>query len=214
MKETIYTIPINDAFDEPSGCPMCRLNNALERDALEYVMGAAMMEPDVRIQTNKLGFCAEHFSDMLAMGKRLPLALMLESYLKEQRKTIERAENNPASTCFVCARVDEFMSAYRRNLYYIWGEDEAFRAKLARAELCFPHLGELLEGAKASLKRKPLEEFRKSLINTANKQLDVLTPMVSTFCKSFDHRFASEPLGEAKTAIEQTIAWLTGEPRE
>ena len=59
MKETIYTIPINEAFEAKCGCPLCTLRRKLERDSVEYIMGAAMMEPDVRIETNKRGFALQ-----------------------------------------------------------------------------------------------------------------------------------------------------------
>ena len=81
MAEQLYTIPINEAFDVKEGCPLCRLRHQLEEQSLSYIMGAAMMEPDVRIVTNQLGFCRRHFHRMLGMGNRLSLALMLESHL-------------------------------------------------------------------------------------------------------------------------------------
>lgn len=211
MKETIYTIPINDAFDEPDGCPMCRLHSKLENDALEYVMGAAMMEPDVRIQTNKLGFCGTHFGRMMKMGNRLPLALVLESYLIEQRAKLEKyGGGNPAATCFVCDRKDGYMAAYYRNLIYIWQTDSAFKDKFIKAKLCFQHIGAMLDISAEHLKRKQLEEFRKAILKSAYNKLDELSPKVSAFCRSFDHRFSGQDLGDAKTAIEQTVAWLTG----
>ena len=211
MKETIYTIPINDAFDDPNGCPLCRLFAKLESDALEYVMGAAMMEPDVRIRTNRLGFCPGHFESMLNMNKRLPLGLILESYLLEQRKTLDKSSGNPAATCFVCDRRDGYMSAYYRNLLYIWQTDSGFKAKFESAKLCFPHVGALLDVSGQYLKRRQLEAFRQTVAASAYARLDELSPKVSAFCKSFDHRFAGQDLGDAKTALEQSIAWLTGQ---
>jgi hypothetical protein len=210
MKETIYTIPINDAFDDPNGCPLCRLHAKLESDALEYVMGAAMMEPDVRIQTNKLGFCHKHFENMAAMGKRLPLGLILESHLIELRQSLEKSVGNPAATCFVCDRKDGYMSAYYRNLLYIWQIDAGFRYKLEKAKICFPHIGALLDVSNLHLKRKQLHDFRNVVSAKAYGRLDELSIKISAFCKSFDHRFSEQDLGDAKTAIEQTVAWLAG----
>ena len=88
MKETIYTIPINEAFDRRDGCPMCELSRNLERSSLDYIMGAAMMEPDVRIKTNEQGFCGRHLQIMLGEKNKLALALMLESHLPELDKTV------------------------------------------------------------------------------------------------------------------------------
>ena len=86
MAETIYTIPINEAFDKAEEserpiCPFCELYDMLENNALEAVMGAAMMEPDIRIETNKHGFCRGHFNKIYEKGNRLGLALILESHI-------------------------------------------------------------------------------------------------------------------------------------
>ncbi|GHU94012.1 hypothetical protein FACS1894208_04390 [Clostridia bacterium] len=206
MKETIYTIPINEAFELRDGtCPVCRLREALERDALEYVMGAAMMEPDVRQETNRKGFCKHHLSGMMARGNRLSLALIIESYLLEQAEHIKRYDPN---SCFVCERLDGFMAAYIRNIYYICENDDKFVEKLQKSRLCYPHTGQLLAGADKNMKRKTADDLKKLLVKMAEERFSELTPLVSAFCKSFDHRFADLPLGDAKTAVEQTAAWL------
>ena len=83
MRESIYTIPLNDIFEVEDGCPLCRMRRLLENRCVEYIMGAAMMEPDVRIETNRYGFCQEHFSVMLKQKNRLSLALMIETHLDE-----------------------------------------------------------------------------------------------------------------------------------
>ena len=86
--EQIYTIPVNEAFEacaaagEPT-CPFCSLYNKYENDEIDLILGASMMEPDIRKKTNEAGFCRTHFDMMLAYSKRLPLALILESHLAE-----------------------------------------------------------------------------------------------------------------------------------
>ena len=92
-KESIFTIPINEAFDftrdeSVCECPICLMYYALENNELERITGAAMMEPDVRILTNKQGFCSRHLDSMLSIDKKLPVGLMFESLLAEQTKTI------------------------------------------------------------------------------------------------------------------------------
>ena len=86
--EQIYTIPVNEAFEESAadascGCPFCRLFNKLEDDELDLILGASMMEPDVRIQTNREGFCRTHYDMMFVRKNRLGMALTLESHLAE-----------------------------------------------------------------------------------------------------------------------------------
>ena len=51
--EQIYTIPVNETFDEcrndkSLGCPFCRLYKKLEANEVDLILGASMMEPDVR----------------------------------------------------------------------------------------------------------------------------------------------------------------------
>ena len=97
MKESIYTIPISEVFEPKCGCPICRLHDMLESRCVEYIMGAAMMEPDIRMQTNEKGFCADHYKMMLAKQNRLSLALILESHLAEVKKEGYKAINKKAS---------------------------------------------------------------------------------------------------------------------
>lgn len=56
MRYDITNIPVGEIFEEKDGCPICRLRNKLEQRAVEYITGAAMMEPDIRMETNRLGF--------------------------------------------------------------------------------------------------------------------------------------------------------------
>ncbi|OLA60932.1 MAG: hypothetical protein BHW37_01510 [Firmicutes bacterium CAG:272_52_7] len=94
MSEKIYTIPVNEAFeacaeDKSRGCPFCRLYNKLEADETDLILGASMMEPDVRIKTNEKGFCATHFQMLLSGKNRLGLGLMLESHTEQLKKELE-----------------------------------------------------------------------------------------------------------------------------
>ena len=76
--EQIYTIPVNEAFDlakekalgegaeKTPICPLCHLRETLNEGELERILGAAMMEPDVRIETNREGFCGMPADPVLA----------------------------------------------------------------------------------------------------------------------------------------------------
>ena len=55
-----------------------------------------MMEPDVRVETNRLGFCAEHFNQILARGSRLSVALILESLLQTVHDQVFPGGESPA----------------------------------------------------------------------------------------------------------------------
>ena len=92
--EQIYTIPVNEAFeasrdDASCGCPMCAIYRKLEENELDLILGASMMEPDVRIKTNEQGFCRLHYDLMFVRKNRLGMALTLESHLKELQDDIK-----------------------------------------------------------------------------------------------------------------------------
>ena len=83
MKDDITSIPISEVFEPKDGCPVCRLRDMLEDRSVTYITGAAMMEPDVRIETNKAGFCRHHYGQMLGKGKKLTVALIMQSHLAQ-----------------------------------------------------------------------------------------------------------------------------------
>ena len=122
MREHIYTIPVTEAFsDQKDHCPFCALAEKLERDELELILGASMMEPEIRRETNEHGFCSRHFRKMFGMKNRLGLALMLESHLESLKKevktgnifsrdiaakSVDRIEKL-SKTCYVCFRFED-----------------------------------------------------------------------------------------------------------
>ena len=139
MKETIVTIPINDLFAPKDGCPLCRMERMLEQQYCEFVTGDAMMEPSVRVETNKKGFCHRHFSRMTQVGQKLPNALILESHLieildkhlpkkpgKPDKKALEGL-GEMLSSCYVCDRVDRDMHHLMATVFAEWAKDGAFR---------------------------------------------------------------------------------------
>ncbi len=231
MKEVIYTIPINDAYDVKCGCPVCRLERQLEKESLEYIMGAAMMEPDIRIETNKSGFCQKHFADMLGMKNRLSLTLMLQSYLAEllsegvpekcdgiSKKDFEKiSEKLTRSTngCFVCERVSEKLALYARNIVYIWQSTPEFREKTRAQEyFCPRHLALLTETAKSIVPRKNFPEFCADHFLSTRKILENLSDEVTRFCNSYNYLYRDIPLGEARLAAEHTIDFLGGDMKD
>lgn len=222
MQETVYTIPINEAFENPCGCPMCRLSTKLERDALEYVMGAAMMEPDVRIATNKSGFCRRHLDGMLGMKNRLGLSLILQTHLSEVREKgmpqkgllgmpdcekAARALSKTVDSCFVCRRVEQFMEHYYRNLFHMWESSGEFRDKYNGAEyLCLPHLYELLARGAGAIAKKKQPDFVRDSLAIAARHLDGLQADVDAFCKSFEYQNAGIPLTDGQKRAAERVA--------
>ena len=235
MAEQLYTIPINEAFEEYDGCPMCRLRHKLEAQSLQYIMGAAMMEPDIRIVTNRLGFCRTHFHRMLGMGNRLSLALMLESHLQEVQNTLPQPqEKKPgklgrikkydgdspapellsrARSCYVCARVADFEKKYISNVIYIYKKDPDFPKKLENQPyFCLEHAGLLLQEGQKSLSEADYLAFSHTILTLTQSHLEALKKNVTAFCRSFDHENAGKPLDEStKLSVEAAVAFLSGD---
>ena len=90
MKEKIYTIPVTEAFEQDCECPMCLMEEKLEKEAVEYTLGPSMMEPDSRVETNKNGFCHKHFEMLHNLQQnRLALGLVIDTHLVEQNTRIQ-----------------------------------------------------------------------------------------------------------------------------
>ena len=82
MKEQLYTIPLNDAMNAHDECPFCFIERSVEQDLLDFVLGSgsSYMESDVREQTDKAGFCRNHFKKMFDYGNTLGNAWILKTH--------------------------------------------------------------------------------------------------------------------------------------
>ena len=231
--ETIYTIPVNEAFekvreDNLCTCPFCLMYNRLEDNELDLILGASMMEPDVRIKTNELGFCDEHFSLMFERGKRLPLALMLESHLDHIAgeidtgkgslfvgmkadgavKTLDKLEKS----CYICDRIENNFSHMIETAALLWENDEKFREKVAATPFfCLKHYGRFVKAARDRLDKKNFGDFYKAVSEIEMKYFTTLRGDVSWFCKKFDYRYENEPWGDAKDSPERAKKFLCGD---
>ena len=233
--ERIYTIPVNEAFDasvsDPAcGCPICALYRKLEEDELDLILGGSMMEPDVRIRTNELGFCGTHFDKLFTRKNRLGLALILESHLEEVRSrmaarglggllagraaTVSEATGKLAGSCYICERIEHNLSGMLATVALLYEEDMAFRKKVvAQPFFCLPHLHRLLVTGKANLPKKLYADFARDVQAPVDRYLEALSGDVSWFCKKFDYRYGDEPWYNAKDAVERAIAFLSGAER-
>lgn len=164
MKEKIYTIPVNEAYDVDCECPLCHLEKQLEQEAIDYALGAAMMEPDYRTESNEKGYCNKHYREMFKRPNKLSLALVLDTHLEEIRKKLLKFEKSAKSLekssgglfkksgaaevsanisaelaktedgCMICQKINNTMERYIDVLLYMWAADEAFKAKFDKSK--------------------------------------------------------------------------------
>ncbi len=226
MRDDITSIPISEVFEPRDGCPICRLRNLLEDRVVDYITGAAMMEPDVRQETNKLGFCIDHFQMMMKRRNRLGVALILESHLEEMEKQIfngvpllgksskkqAKSARESVCTCFVCNQVNWAMERMLATICRLWENERDFRALFEQQPaLCLPHFSQLIETATANMSKKEISYFAKAASEICQSSLKELRSDVSHFIKMFDYRNNQEGAdwGNSKDSIERSVWWLT-----
>ncbi len=224
MREDICTIPISEAFEENDGCPICRMYKTVEERITEYIMGAAMMEPDIRMETNRLGFCEKHLVKMYSRRGKLQLALMLETHTKELHSSVfkkgiitpksnksEKAEVRRC-TCFVCDKIDWGFKRMTDTIYRTFETDRDFRDIFARQDMfCLEHYSMLTSGSKKKMKRYG-SEFTSLLEEKTGNYLLSLSADLKKYCSMYDYRNsgADADWGNSKDSIERTIEFLTG----
>lgn len=224
MRNDICTIPISDAFEINDGCPICRMRKTVEERIIEYIMGAAMMEPDVRIETNRLGFCGRHLNKMTERRGRLQLALILESHTKELHNKIfksplvsnaKRAENTNKrlSTCFVCEKIEWGFERMIDTIYRTYEADRDFRQMFDNQDVfCIEHYRLLTGGCSKKNMRRYGDEFLNTLKEKAGNYLLSLNEDLKKYCSMYDYRNNGETdWGTSRDSVERTIAFLTGE---
>lgn len=233
MKEELYTIPVNDAFQTACECPICAMRDTLEQNAVEYTMGPSYMEDDVRMETDRMGFCQRHMIQISEQNNKLGLALVVKTHmdkiikdvgaLKEKREKpkgiFKKAAQDPVlayldeleSSCFVCSRIENSFKRYIATIFYLWKQDEAFRKTYESCKgFCGLHYRNLTEEAPKQLSGSKLEEF---LQVTDKLYLDNMTRVrddVEWFINKFDYRYQEAPWKNAKDSLPRALTKLNG----
>lgn len=225
MRESILTIPINEIFEPKCGCPICRMRDMLEQRCVEYIMGAAMMEPDVRTETNRLGFCKTHFDKMLLQKNRLSLALILKSHLEEINNEIftrkglfdsKKTKANKLATvnsdCFVCSKIEWGMERLFVTFFDMYSNNESFRNLFSEQEmLCINHYDMLTSIAPSKLSKTDANKFLSACQTLTKKHIELLIEDVSHYCNMYDYRNTGKDAdwGNSRDSIERAIKYLT-----
>ncbi len=230
MAEKLYTIPINEAFDnaisgETYDCPFCLLQDMLEKNELEIVLGDSKMEPAIRIETNKKGFCKHHFDKLYEKGYRLGLALILESHIAEVEKKIfdggtlldgkgekeQKKLETLESTCFICDRMNQNFARMMDNMVYLWKTEEDFREKFKNQKyFCLPHYKQMIEYGRAGLDKKDFSDYFKAAREIEKKYISELGNDVSWFCRKFEYQHEADPWYNAKDSVPRALSFLSG----
>lgn len=226
MKEQLYTIPVNDAFDANCECSLCAMYQTLEEDAISYTMGSSYMEDDVRAQTDQLGFCSTHLKLMYENQNRLGFAHILNTHVNNINKEIEKYKDftytkssifqkktslsHPIlayihqlnSTCFVCNKIHNTFNQYVSTIFYLYKTDASFVQKLNQSKgFCVEHFGILLEKAPHYLSGNILNEFIKDISSLYYVNMKRMEDELIWFIDKFDYRNSDAPWKNSKDAL-------------
>ncbi len=226
MRDDICTIPVSEVFEVSDGCPICRMRSTVEEHIVDYIMGAAMMEPYIRIETNKYGFCSNHLLKMHSHRGRLALALMLQTHIDcvnddiFKRKLFNNAKvknekiKKLNDSCFVCNKINWGMDRMVETVYRCYETESDFRKLFDNQPMfCMEHY-ELLVGRfnKRNMARHG-DEFLKSLRAINSKYISALSDDLKNYCKIYSYQNNKEDCDwqNAKDSVERTISFLSGE---
>lgn len=233
MKEKIYTIPLTEAYEETCECPFCAIEQRLENEAVEYALGASMMEPDSRVLSNEKGFCRRHYTQMLKQqGKALSLALVLDTHLahviEQMERTVQKKRQNTffkkgtakqeelaamldgiEASCVICEKIKDTLEKFACTFWELYAKEQDFHDKVNKSNgFCLPHFSLLLRMADKELHGSALENLTEELTNVELANLRRVNEDVNWFTKKFDYRYQDAPWKNSKDAPPRTAAKL------
>lgn len=215
MKEDICSIPINDIFSKGDGCPICRIFELLEKNAVEALLGAAKMEPEIRRLTNEKGFCPHHLEALMATKRKFQLALILETHLAEYKKASPRELTafaaKHADECYICERVDFNFQRLLRNMFVLFETEPEFRERFAASPtLCFKHAKLCLSSTAKKVIKKNYKAFETAVYDIVNRNVDELCGRLREFCEMYDYK-NTEKAGlnnAAQSSVDHAVEFL------
>ena len=239
MKEQLHTIPVNEAFDAGDECPFCHLERKAEQSTLRYVAGpgASYMEPDVRAETDKTGFCREHTKKLYDYGNALGAALMLQTHfaclldaydeevkhftppgkknLFGKRKpgegqTFGRYLVESTEKCFICDRIDYHMDRYFHTFFMLLKELEFREKVLSGKGFCLRHFGEMLDATEKYLPNTSHDWFYEEVFKLEKENLLRVKEDLDWLIAKYDYRNASADWKNSRDALQRTMQKLEG----
>ena len=232
MDEQLYAIPVNDAFGEKCECPLCLMYRKLETAAVEFALGPSYMEDDVRMETNRTGFCADHVKLLYEQQNRLGLALMLHTHMQNVISHTEKLAKKGRTqagglfkkstgsavgeymrglgrSCYICDRISNTFDRYIDTIFYLYKKDDGFRTAFKNCSgFCCEHYGMLYEAAPSYLSGKDLEEFTTLIDSLFIENMQRVCDDIEWYTDKFDYRNADAPWKNSKDAVVRTVLKL------
>ena len=231
-KDEIYTIPVNDGFQQDCECAFCAMQQKLENDMLDFVLSPSYMEEDVRGETNEKGFCRTHMEQLYRRDNALGVALIMQSQFDHQRKKVldlargagsvkktglfgkkQTAEDpvedyirNQPHTCYICDRTDTTLDRYFGAFFILWKKDASFREKVLSCKgFCMIHFLKLIQASSMHLNAKEAADFQAAILKIQEDNDARIAEDINWFTLKFDYRYQKEPWKNSKDAVPRTI---------
>ncbi|MDO5155884.1 MAG: DUF6062 family protein [Eubacteriales bacterium] len=230
MKEQLYTIPVTDAFQADCECPLCRMKQELEKNAIEYTMGPSYMEDDNRAMTDKMGFCEKHIQTLYGEKNRLGLALMLSTHMMKVTKDLKdlskdyvptgksllKKKSGSSSlgeyvtilsqTCFICDRVNHTFDRYIDTIFHLYKKDPDFSDTIKKSKgFCTYHYAILFDRASDFLSKEQANSFIQDINKIYFSNMERMQEDIDWFINKFDYRYQNEPWKNAKDALPRAV---------
>jgi hypothetical protein len=235
-KYELETIPIWDAYDQGSECPLCLLEEQAEQRYVEFYLGNSVMVPEMRVEVNKAGFCRDHFGKLWNTAQnRHPLSLITHTHLKDLishlsahlehlagrgvslKKLSGRIEaltnhlDRRLSRCLICEKLEYTLERYVFTIVYLWKTKEEFRTAFRESRgVCLHHLPLLIAMASEELHGRSLEEFFVELVELEEKSLERIEGELLWYTQKFDYQNNEKPWGTSKDALHRALQKITG----
>lgn len=239
MKDTIETIPVNEAFSSGDECPFCYLERMAEQRTIRYVLGpgASYMEPDVRGVTDRKGFCTGHYKKMYDFGNALGNALIMQTYyaglleeLEQETEKFVTPGKRPLinikktsagntllqwakkrqSTCYICDRLDYNMNRYYVTFFTLIKKPEFRQLTEECKGFCMRHFAQLLEKAETELPNSQREWFYQTVVQLMRQNMVRVKEDIDWFVGMFDYRQAGADWKNSRDAVSRGMQKLQG----
>ena len=229
-KYELETIPIWDAYDGDSECPLCPLEERAEIRYVEHYLGSSIMVPETRIEVNEKGFCPKHLHMLFAFEKnRHGLGLISHTHLQEikaklriQHRLIREGNKKKLSAfldqlasaeagCLICDRLEYTLNRYTYTIVYLWQHKEDFNAAFNGSKgFCLHHLTYVLLMAEERLTGGRFKSFLSDVIRLQEESYERLEGEILWFTQKFDYQNVDKSWGTSKDALHRVLQKLSG----
>ncbi len=236
MEETLYTIPLTEAFEADDECPFCFVERKIENDLLDGLLGSntSYMESDIRDKTDADGFCKTHFKKMFDYGNTLGNAWILKTHyqtvmaeMKKQTKMFSpskaslfkkksEGENSIAQwakmrdkSCYICKRFNKTYSRYMDTFFYMYKKDDSMSKMIEKSKgFCLHHFGDICQNADDKLNNKQKEDFFPLIFKVMDESFERVYEDVSWLIEMFDYKNKDADWKNSKDALRRGMQKL------